>query len=127
MALDVLAESAKARWPSGDPIVVRVGVATGPAVAGVIGELRFAYDLWGDTVNLANRLEQSAPPGSVLVSESTAIASADGFDFGPPRTLDLKGKGPTDVRVLLGRSSNGPVAGSPLTPQAERPARGSSL
>jgi class 3 adenylate cyclase len=127
MALDVLAESAQARWPSGDPIVVRVGVATGPAVAGVIGELRFAYDLWGDTVNLANRLEQSAPHGGVLVSESTAIASADGFDFGPPRTLDLKGKGPTSVRLLLGRSSNGPVAGSPLVPRAERPAGGSSL
>lgn len=127
MALDVLAESAKARWPSGDPIVVRVGVATGPAVAGVIGELRFAYDLWGDTVNLANRLEQSAPPGGVLVSEATAMASADRFDFGPPQTLDLKGKGPTSVRVLLGRGSTGPVAGSPLVPQAEGPARGSSL
>ena len=126
MALDVLAESAEARWPSGDPIAVRVGVATGPAVAGVIGELRFAYDLWGDTVNLANRLEQSAPPGGVLVSESTAVASAARFEFGPPQTLVLKGKGPTRVRVLLGRSSNGPVAASPRVPEVERPARGAS-
>jgi class 3 adenylate cyclase len=127
MALEMVTDAGRVRWPSGDPIVVRVGVASGPAVAGVIGDRRFAYDLWGDTVNLANRLEQSAPHGGVLVSESTAIASADGFDFGPPRTLDLKGKGPTSVRVLLGRSSNGPVARSPLVPQAERPARGSSL
>jgi class 3 adenylate cyclase len=121
MALDVLAESQKARWPSGDPIIVRVGVATGPAVAGVIGERRFAYDLWGDTVNLANRLEAQAPTGRVLVSESTASALTDRFEFGPPETLDLKGKGPTTVRVLLGRSSNGPTTTMPRVPEVERP------
>jgi class 3 adenylate cyclase len=120
MALDVLAEASEARWPSGDPIAVRVGVATGPAVAGVIGDLRFAYDLWGDTVNLANRLEAQAPPGRVLVSESTATQLTDRFEFGPPETLDLKGKGPTTVRVLLGRSSNGPVTASPRVPEVER-------
>ena len=48
------------------------GVATGPAVAGIIGNRKFAYDLWGDTVNLASRLQESAEPGQVLVSESTA-------------------------------------------------------
>jgi class 3 adenylate cyclase len=124
MALDVLAESEDTRWPSGDPIVVRVGVATGPAVAGVIGDLRFAYDLWGDTVNLANRLEGQAPPGRVLVSESTATALIDRFEFGPPETLDLKGKGPTIVRVLLGERSDGPVGARPL--EVERRIRGSS-
>ncbi|HET9250049.1 MAG TPA: adenylate/guanylate cyclase domain-containing protein [Actinomycetota bacterium] len=121
MALDVLAEAGKARWPSGDPIAVRVGVATGPAVAGVIGDLRFAYDLWGDTVNLANRLEAQAPPGRVLVSESTATQLTDRFEFGPPEVLDLKGKGPTTVRVLLGPSVNGPTASMPRVPEVERP------
>jgi len=126
MALDVLDEAGRVTWPSGDPIAVRVGVATGPAVAGVIGDLRFAYDLWGDTVNLANRLEEHAPHGRALVSETTASALADRFDFGPPETLDLKGKGPTQVRVLLGRSSNGGPASTPLVPEVEPPGRGGS-
>ena len=102
MALDVAAEAGKIRWPSGDPIVVRVGVATGPAVAGVIGDQRFAYDLWGDTVNLASRLEENARPGRILVAESTAKDLTERFEFGPPEILDLKGKGPTPARVLVG-------------------------
>ena len=54
-------------------LVVHVGVATGTAVAGVIGRRKFAYDLWGDTVNVASRLEEQAEPGEVLVSEATAV------------------------------------------------------
>jgi class 3 adenylate cyclase len=103
MALDILARAGEVRWPSGDPIVMRVGVATGPAVAGVIGERKFAYDLWGDTVNLASRLQEYGEPGHVLVSESTARHLADRYEFGPEHTLDMKGKGPTPVRLLVGR------------------------
>jgi class 3 adenylate cyclase len=109
MALDILAEAGEVRWPSGEPIAVRGGVATGPAVAGVIGNRKFAYDLWGDTVNLASRLEQYGEPGKVLVSESTAERLTDGYEFGPVRVMDVKGKGPTPVRVLLGRRSNLPI------------------
>ena len=79
------------RWPSGDLIVVRGGIATGPAVAGVIGVQRFAYDLWGDTVNLASRLETSAAPGRFLVSESTIGELRDRYDFGPPEILEVRG------------------------------------
>jgi class 3 adenylate cyclase len=122
MALDVLIEAGEARWPSGDPIVVRVGVATGPAVAGVIGDLRFAYDLWGDTVNLANRLEEHAPHGRVLVSETTESVLADRFEFAPAQILDLKGKGPTTAYVLLGRRSNRPVSAPPSS-DVGRPVR----
>jgi len=103
MAVDILTDGGKIRWPSGDPIVVRGGIATGPAVAGVIGDRRFAYDLWGDTVNLASRLEGNAGPGRFLVSESTAAQLTDRYDFGPSEILEVKGKGPTSVRVLLGR------------------------
>jgi class 3 adenylate cyclase len=109
MALDILAEAGDLRWPSGDPIVVRGGVATGSAVAGVIGQRKFAYDLWGDTVNLASRLEEYGEPGRVLVSEATATQLVDRYEFGPARMLDVKGKGPTPVRVLLGRRSNVPI------------------
>jgi class 3 adenylate cyclase len=106
MAVDILSDAGTITWPSGDPIVVRGGIATGPAVAGVIGDRRFAYDLWGDTVNLASRLEVNAEPGRFLVSESTAAQLADRYDFGPAETLEVKGKGPTTVRVLLGRNPN---------------------
>ena len=118
MAVDILSDAGTITWPSGDPIVVRGGIATGPAVAGVIGDRRFAYDLWGDTVNLASRLEVSAEPGRFLVSESTATPLADRYDFGPAETLEVKGKGPTTVRVLLGRRSNVPTM-APLVSEAE--------
>jgi adenylate cyclase len=110
MALDILLEAGDIRWPSGDPIVVRGGVASGPAVAGVIGHRKFAYDLWGDTVNLASRLQEYGEAGHVLVSESTALRLADRYDFASTQILDVKGKGATPVRVLLGRSADVPIA-----------------
>jgi len=101
MALAILEHVEDARWPSGDPIVVRVGMASGPAVAGVIGERKFAYDLWGDTVNLASRLESQCRPGSILASE-TVVSHLEGrYRFSPPVVVDLKGKGPTQARFLL--------------------------
>jgi class 3 adenylate cyclase len=118
MAVDILTEAGRIRWPSGDPIVVRGGIATGPAVAGVIGVQRFAYDLWGDTVNLASRLETNAEPGRFMVSESTIGELADRYDFGPPEILEVKGKGPTTVRVLLGRHSSAPIM-APLASEVE--------
>ena len=118
MAVDILTEAGRIRWPSGDPIVVRGGIATGPAVAGVIGVQRFAYDLWGDTVNLASRLETNARPGRFLVSESTATQLSDRYEFGPSEILEVKGKGPTTVRVLLGRHASVPIM-APLASEVE--------
>jgi class 3 adenylate cyclase len=109
MALEILAEAGQVRWPSGDPIKVRVGVATGPAVAGIIGYRKFAYDLWGDTVNLASRLQESAEAGQVLASEPTARQLDDQYAFGPTQMVDLKGKGPTPAHVLLGRHTDVPI------------------
>jgi len=100
MALEILAGS-RVRWPSGDEITVRGGIATGPVVAGVIGERKFAYDVWGDTVNLASRLQEAGEPGQVLVSQRTAADVADRSGFGPAQMIDIKGKGATPVRVLL--------------------------
>jgi class 3 adenylate cyclase len=105
MAVDVLNVAGEVRWPSGSPVALRVGLAAGPAVAGVIGQRKFAYDLWGDTVNLASRLEENGEPGRILVSEAVAERLGDRYEFGPPIVLDLKGKGPTPVRFLLSRRS----------------------
>jgi class 3 adenylate cyclase len=82
MALDALNEAGEVRWPSGDPIEVRGGVATGPAVAGVIGHRKFAYDLWGDTVNLASRRRSRRAGG--FVSEAQPFNWRIGASSGPP-------------------------------------------
>jgi class 3 adenylate cyclase len=109
MALEILAEAGQVRWPSGEPVKIRVGVATGPALAGIIGYRKFAYDLWGDTVNFASRLQESAETNQALVSEATADQLDDGYEFGPSQILHLKGKGPTPARVLLGRRADVPL------------------
>jgi len=92
-------------WPTGDPIRVRVGISSGPAVAGVIGQRKFAYDLWGDTVNLASRLQALGQPGEILVSKGVVDRLGEGYELGPELVLDVKGRGPTQARLLLGRSS----------------------
>lgn len=92
-------------WPSGEPVRVRVGIASGPVVAGVIGRQRFAYDLWGDTVNLASRLETAGMPGRVLVSQGTATSLSETFVLSEPCTVELKGKGPTTAYFLERRRS----------------------
>ena len=109
MALSIVDELGDARWPSGDPIQVRVGIASGPAVAGVIGNRKFAYDLWGDTVNLASRLESHGHPGRILASESIVSHLQQAYQFGPPMVVDLKGKGATQARFLLRAELTGHV------------------
>jgi class 3 adenylate cyclase len=106
MALEINAGRESVRWPSGDPIRVRGGVATGPVVAGVIGERKFAYDVWGDTVNLASRLQEAADPGQVLIAQHTADL-VDRYGCGPARTVEIKGKGPTTVRALVDLPADG--------------------
>jgi class 3 adenylate cyclase len=102
MAVEIIEGCRELRWPSGDPIVVRGGVASGPAVAGVIGERKFAYDVWGDTVNLASRLEEYAEPTQFLVSDRTAQGAIGRYAFGAEHVLDIEGKGPTRARALVG-------------------------
>ncbi len=73
-----------------DGLQMRIGIATGPAVGGVIGERKFFYDVWGETVNLAARLEQASLPGRTLVSETTRAALPDGFETRASQ-MSLKG------------------------------------
>ncbi len=105
MALDLVRALEGRRWPSGDPLAIRVGIATGSVVAGVIGRRKFAYDVWGDTVNLASRLQGAAQPGCILVAERAAQQGGDRFIFGPLEVLELKGKGSQAARRLEGRAA----------------------
>jgi class 3 adenylate cyclase len=97
---------AEVRWPSGDPMRVRIGMATGPAVAGVIGQRKFAYDLWGDTVNTAARMESNGIPDEIQVSEGIYQRLGDRYRFSEVHVVNLKGKGPTAARFLIGRNGS---------------------
>jgi class 3 adenylate cyclase len=89
-------------WPSGDPVHVRIGIASGSAVAGVIGRKKFAFDLWGDTVNTASRMESAGEPGRIRVTEHTYELLRKDFRLEGPDQLDVKGKGSMDTWFLLG-------------------------
>ncbi len=81
----------------GYPLELRIGIHTGSVVGGIIGKRKMAYDYWGDTVNIASRLENSAPKGGIRVSEQTYWRVHDHFDFDAAGEVDLKGVGKMQV------------------------------
>src|SRR5882672_7242312 len=76
-------------------VQLHIGIATGPAIAGVIGATRFIYDLWGDTVNLASRLTSEAEPGAILVDKTTFRRLGQRYSCDAPQDIEIKGKGST--------------------------------
>jgi len=84
---------------------VRIGIHSGPAVAGVIGTRKFAYDVWGDTVNTASRMESHGLPGEIQVSEDTYQLLKDSFTFEDRGTMEIKGKGQMHTYLLKGMAS----------------------
>lgn len=89
---------------TGIPISVRMGVATGAAISGVLSLKRPAYDLWGETVNLASRLESTGEPGRIQIAETTYWRVKDRFDCEPRGPIDVKGIGP--VQTYFIRAAN---------------------
>jgi adenylate cyclase len=83
---------------------IRIGLHVGPIVAGIVGVSRFAYDVWGDTVNVASRLETTSEPGKVHVSADVAAALGDSYRLTARGPIELKGKGPMETYFLLGRA-----------------------
>jgi class 3 adenylate cyclase len=105
-ALDMIAAVKNITDPSGNPIQIRVGIHTGPAIAGVIGTHKFSYDLWGDTVNTASRMESHGNAGKIQVSREIYETLKDAFVFEPREGIEIKGKGKMETWWLTDRRTS---------------------
>jgi adenylate cyclase len=103
LALDMRAALAGLVDPKGRPVPVRIGMASGPVVAGVVGTKKFFYDVWGDTVNLAARMEQTGEPGRIQVAPATREKLSKDFVLAERGTIEVRGKGPMRTWFLEGR------------------------
>jgi class 3 adenylate cyclase len=102
MAMAMQQEIAHFTSSAGEPFKIRIGINTGPVVAGVIGIKRFIYDLWGDTVNLASRMESHGVGGGIQVTEAAYERLKERFLFEARGTIYVKGKGEMSTYLLKG-------------------------
>ncbi len=104
-------------FPGFDGIQLRIGINTGPVVAGVIGKRKFSYDLWGDTINTASRMESHGVPGRIQVTHVVYEELRDRFEFEPRGGIEVRGKGELQTYFLQRRLPDPPTA-APGTEQA---------
>ncbi|PZV16585.1 MAG: diguanylate cyclase [Leptolyngbya sp.] len=103
IAIDMQHEITKINVPDGRSLSLRIGIHTGPVVAGVIGIRRFTYDLWGDTVNVASRMESQGEPERIQVTEAVYNRLKNGYNFEQRGLVTIKGKGDMTTYWLLGK------------------------
>ena len=107
ISLDMLGFISRYIAPNGQRLSLRIGLATGPVVAGVIGRRKFSYDLWGDTVNIASRMCSEAQPDHTQVDAVTYRRLHNRYVFDTAQQIHVKGKGPMQVYNLLGKIASG--------------------
>ncbi len=108
-ALDMAEAVRTLKDSRGNPLPLRIGLARGPVVAGVVGSRRFFYDVWGDAVNVASRMESTDSIGRIQVPESVYLQLKDDFVLQARGDIEIKGKGRMRTWYLIGRK---PSAGS---------------
>jgi adenylate cyclase len=106
MAIDMLDYIKRLRGETELPLNIRVGLASGRVTAGVIGTRKFSYDVWGEPVNLASRLEGQASPGRILVCPTSHAALAATFEFEPRGPIEIKGIGSQETWYLVRERSD---------------------
>ena len=106
LALDMRTAIAERRF-GGRQLSFRIGINSGPVVAGVIGRKKFIYDLWGEAVNLASRMESHGKSRCIQITRATYELVKDEFDCEALGSIDVKGTGPTDVWHVIGRKAAG--------------------
>jgi len=104
-ALDLIVRLPSLARRMGAPVKLRIGIHSGPVVAGVIGERKFAYDLWGDTVNTASRMESSGSENQIHVSQVTRDLLGEFYAFEKRDPVNIKGKGVMETYFLLNKKS----------------------
>ena len=100
MALAMCDAAARLSAETGEKLALRIGLHSGPEVAGVIGRRKFTYDMWGDTVNTASRMESHGLPGAIHCTEATAMLLRGEFQLQPRGAVEIKGKGEMHTFLL---------------------------
>ena len=103
MALDMQEEIERYNAQHGSSVQIRIGINSGPVVAGVIGTKKFIYDLWGDTVNTASRMESHGIEGSIQLTQATRELVRDKYELQERGVIEVKGKGLMTTYFLTGR------------------------